>query len=106
LHFGASAGTTMCAGMPRSLAASASAAAWLPLLCVATPRAAVPSSSSATALQAPRNLNAPPFWKTSHLKWSERPATRSMDAHVNTGVTLAWPAMRAAAARTSSMVAA
>ena len=47
---------------------SASAWAWLPLECVTTPRAAWASVSFKTALVAPRYLNAPTFWRFSHLK--------------------------------------
>ncbi len=37
------------------------APAWFPELCVTTPRAAIASLRFFTALQAPRNLNAPAF---------------------------------------------
>src|SRR5262249_33461659 len=89
-------------GMPRIRAASASACAWLPELCVTTPRAAASSDSAKTALHAPRNLNAPTFCKFSHLKNSDRPASRSSVAHVITGVRCAWPAIRLPALRTSA----
>jgi hypothetical protein len=48
--------------------ASAKAAPWLPEEWVTTPRAAVASSSDHTALQAPRNLNAPMRCRCSPLK--------------------------------------
>ena len=59
LAWGVFLGTTMCAGMPRSLAARARAPAWLPELCVTTPFRASSSDKEKTALQAPRNLKAP-----------------------------------------------
>lgn len=46
-------GTTTCARMPRCLAASATAAPWLPEECVTTPLAASSSDRLNTALQAP-----------------------------------------------------
>ena len=61
LHAGAPCGTTMYAGTPTVLAASANAPAWFPLECVTTPRSRSAASSDRTALMAPRNLNAPPF---------------------------------------------
>jgi hypothetical protein len=101
---GALDGITMCAGMPRSRAASASAAAWLPEECVATPRRASSSESDATALQAPRNLNAPTFCRFSHLKNTRAPARSSTLRLVRTGVLWACGAMRSAARWTSSRV--
>ena len=74
---GAVRGITMVAGIPRSRAASASAWAWFPLLCVTTPRSAVAASSFRTAFVAPRYLKLPVFWKFSHLKNSRRPLRRS-----------------------------
>ena len=94
----------MYAGQPIVCAASASAPAWLPLLCVTTPRSRCSSSSIRRELMAPRNLNAPPFWNVSHLKKSSTASScgvslstsdreGSMRAlsveHVCTGVTLA-----------------
>lgn len=52
--------------MPRTRAASATAAAWLPLECVTTPRAASASDRLSTAFSAPRALKLPVFWKSSH----------------------------------------
>jgi hypothetical protein len=59
---------TMWAGMPRICAASASAWAWLPELWVRTPATASSALSEQTALQAPRNLNAPTRCRFSALK--------------------------------------
>src|SRR5579871_178909 len=92
--------------MLRSRAARARAWAWFPELCVTTPRAATSAGNLATALQAPRNLNAPTFWKFSHLKKSERFAKSSIVAQVITGVRCARPARRSTAARTLSRSAA
>jgi hypothetical protein len=47
-------------------------------------------------------LNAPVFWKFSHLKNKEAPAIESNAEQVQTGVRCARPANRFAAARTSS----
>ena len=87
--------------MPRVRAASASAAPWLPEEWVTTPRAACASSSDHTALQAPRNLNAPARCRCSHLKWTAQPASASSERERSTGVTCACGAIRAAAASTS-----
>src|SRR3984893_3502817 len=87
----------MYAGMPRSRAADARAAACLPEECVATPRRACDSDSANTALVAPRALKAPDFWKFSHLKYSRAPARASSVVLVSTGVTLTLPAMRSCA---------
>src|SRR5579862_2825417 len=53
---------------------------------------------------APRILNAPPFWKFSHLKNAETPAAASKLAEVITGVRFAIGWMRSAALRMSSKV--
>ena len=66
--FAAFSGMTTQAGMPRRTAAYASAAPWLPDECVTTPRPASSAVSENTAFAAPRALNAPIFWKFSHLK--------------------------------------
>eukprot|EP00197_Chlamydomonas_leiostraca_P009222 CAMPEP_0202879218 /NCGR_PEP_ID=MMETSP1391-20130828/33313_1 /ASSEMBLY_ACC=CAM_ASM_000867 /TAXON_ID=1034604 /ORGANISM="Chlamydomonas leiostraca, Strain SAG 11-49" /LENGTH=82 /DNA_ID=CAMNT_0049561533 /DNA_START=209 /DNA_END=454 /DNA_ORIENTATION=- len=76
----------MCAGTPRTLAARARAAAWLPELWVTTPFAASCSLSENTALHAPLYLKAPVFWKISHLKCSCWPDSASNDEDVSTGV--------------------
>ena len=78
--FGAFSGITTHAAMPRCRAAYASAAPWLPDECVTTPRRASASVSENTALVAPRALNAPTFWKFSHLKKSRAPASASIAA--------------------------
>src|SRR6185437_788347 len=95
-------GTTTCAGMPRVRAANANAAPWLPEECVTTPRRASSRASVQTALQAPRNLKAPPTCRCSHLKCNCAPASSSSVASRNTGVTRACGPIRAAAARTSA----
>src|SRR3984893_3809592 len=87
----------MYAGMPRSRAARASAAAWLPEECVATPWRACDSDRAKTALVAPRALKAPHFWKFSHLKCSCAPAWAFSVVLVSTGVTPTLPAMRSRA---------
>src|SRR4249919_2315167 len=90
--------------MPRVRAASASAAPWLPEECVTTPRSATASDSAHTALQAPRNLNAPTRCSCSHLKCSSQPASASSERDRCTGVTCACGAMRLAAVTTSAKV--
>ena len=91
-------------GTPRSRAARASAAPWLPDECVATPRAASAGERDCTALHAPRNLNAPTRWKFSHLKKSFTPDSASREEAVRTGVRRANGRMRSAALRTSARV--
>ena len=54
--------------IPRSRAAHATAAAWLPAETVTSPRARSASDSDRTLLSAPRGLNEPVFWKLSHLR--------------------------------------
>src|SRR5581483_2534400 len=56
------------------------------------------------ALYAPRNLNAPPRCRFSHLKKSSPPAFASAVREVITGVRCAMPSMRCAAASMSSKV--
>ena len=79
-------GTTTWARTPRHDAASATAAPWLPLLWVTTPRAASSSLRENTALVAPLILKLPLFWKTSALKKSllPSPASRSSVLLVST----------------------
>src|SRR5262252_7039030 len=90
--------------MPRSAAARATAAPWLPEECVATPRRASVSGRANTALLAPRALNAPPFWKFSHLKESRAPVSPSSVLLLMTGVRFTLPAMRSRACSMSSQV--
>src|SRR6516162_357206 len=90
--------------MPRSAAARATAAPWLPEECVATPRRASVSGRANTALLAPRALNAPPFWKFSHLKESRVPVSPSSVLLLRTGVRFTLPAMRSRACSMSSQV--
>ena len=94
---GAERGMTIWAALPRIRAASANAWAWLPELCVTTPRAAASGVKLRTALQAPRNLKAPTFCHCSHLKNKDLPARRFSVVQVITGVTCAQPARRRAA---------
>ena len=54
------------------------------------------------ALNAPRNLKAPAFWKFSHLKKAKAPSAWSALLDIITGVRCATPLMRAAAATTSA----
>src|SRR3546814_4102699 len=61
-------------------------------------------SSENTALQAPRNLNAPMRCRFSHLKCNWQPASASSERERSTGVTCASCAMRAAALRMSDRV--
>ena len=93
---------TTVTGMPRRPAAYDSDSAWLPEEWVATPRPAVSSSSPNTALQAPRTLNAPAFWKFSHLKNNVAPVSSSMYSDVRTGVRWMYGSIRRCAATTSS----
>ena len=88
--------------MPRVAAARASAAAWLPDECAATPRAASSSPSDCTAFVAPRYLNAPMRCRCSHLRNSVAPAHASSVTLVITGVRCTNGAMRVAATRTSA----
>jgi len=56
------------------------------LLCVATPFSAWSSARLNTALDAPRALKAPAFWKFSHLKKSVAPVMASKVSDVRIGV--------------------
>src|SRR5215510_4854895 len=101
---GALSGMTMYAGTPRKRAANATAAAWLPEECVATPYRASCSERPKTALHAPRNLKAPTFWKFSHLQNSAAPTRSFKLVHVSTGVQWTYGLIRVAAACTSASV--
>ena len=57
------------------------------------------SVSENTAFIAPRALNAPTFWKFSHLKKSRAPVSASSERQESTGVRCTWGAIRACAAR-------
>ena len=59
---------------------------WLPEEWVATPFAACASFRPNTAFEAPRALNAPPFWRFSHLKKSSAPESSLMTREVRMGV--------------------
>src|SRR5690606_28244606 len=102
LSSGASPGITIVAGIPRRLAASETAIAWLPEEKATTPRRRWSGESCDKVLKAPRNLNAPPCCRFSHLKktWAARRASSA--ALLSTGVRTAWPSSRSAAAATSS----
>ena len=79
-------GMTMYAGMPRRAAARDRAAAWLPEECVTTPCRASSSDKENTALQAPRDLNAPASCRFSHFRYSSAPNVSSSLATRTTGV--------------------
>ena len=98
---GASFGMRIVACGPCSAAASATACAWLPD--ERRDAAARSRASAATALYAPRNLNAPTRWRFSALRWTRAPRARRACARSDTGVRCATPRRRSAAARTSSM---
>ena len=100
---GALRGITMYAGIRRSLAARASACAWLPLLCVHTPLSAA-SPRRITALLAPRNLNAPTCCRFSHFSSTSLPAMALMSSEDTTGVRFTTPSSLVAADVTSSML--
>ena len=68
---------TTYAGMPRVAAASASAAAWLPDECAATPLRASVSESDCTAFVAPRYLNAPMRCTCSPFRYAVVPSHSS-----------------------------
>src|SRR5699024_3533876 len=100
LTLGAPWGTTTVHANPWACAAQARARPWLPAECVTTPARRCSVSSIATALLAPRSLNAPVGCKVSGLSrnggFSTGPAVR--------GVRTTSPSIRAAAARTASAV--
>ena len=98
---GAVRGMTTWASRPVDLAANAKAWAWLPELCVT--RGAFGGACSA-AFVAPRILNDPVRWKTSHLNFRERPANSSRPLQVNTGVRWTCGSTRFAASTTSAGV--
>src|SRR5207237_3004710 len=82
-------------------AASATACAWFPDEKAATPRDRSASASDEILLYAPRNLNAPPRWRFSALRYTRAPARESSVREVTTGVRWATPSSRRAAASTS-----
>src|SRR5438067_2279638 len=93
---------TIVALVPSRRAAIATACAWLPDENAMTPRARSSSGSDEILLYAPRNLNAPPRWKDSAFRCTDAPTSASSVRDETTGVLLATPASRSAAARTSS----
>jgi hypothetical protein len=80
------------------------AAPWLPDECVTTPRAAVASSSDQHRIAGAAELEGADALQVFGLEMrgSRRPSGRVERCECRTGVTCAWGAMRAAAARTSS----
>lgn len=68
---------------------------------MATPLAIWLGASLSTALAAPRALNAPTFWKFSHLKNNSQPAISSIAEEVRIGVWCTNGAIRRAADRMS-----
>eukprot|EP00962_Isochrysis_galbana_P017297 scaffold4975_cov112-Isochrysis_galbana.AAC.5 len=84
----------MVHGMDRAAAAHATAAAWFPLECAATPRRAASSESAKTALTAPRSLNEPAV-----VPGASRASTQS---DRRTGVRSTRPRMRTAASCTAA----
>jgi|GEM_PF-4659500 len=95
----ASSGSTRTAGRPHSWAATATAIAWLPVLCATTPGLSAATSRS-TASSAPRILNDPPRWRFSAFSHSLAPASRSSSSERTTGVRATRPASRCWALRT------
>jgi len=93
---------TITAGIDSRRADSAMACAWLPDENAITPPLRCAASNFDSALNAPRNLNAPMRWKFSHLKKNSAPQRSLAVAERSTGVRWAWPSSRAAAAMTSS----
>src|SRR5450432_2860363 len=83
--------------MPRVAAASASAAAWFPEECAATPRRASVSDNDCTAFVAPRYLNAPTRCRCSAFTNTCAPTQSSSERERSTGVWCTNGAMRAAA---------
>src|SRR5437764_4359246 len=98
---GASSGIRITAIVAWSDAASATACAWFPDEKAATPRDRSASASDEILLYAPRNLNAPPRWRFSALRYTRAPARESSVREVTTGVRWATPSSRRAAASTS-----
>ncbi|SST07683.1 Uncharacterised protein [Klebsiella pneumoniae] len=92
----------MVAGIPSKRAERAMAWAWLPEENATTPAARCSAENRDSALKAPRNLNAPMRCRFSHLKKTSAPSSSSRVREDITGVRLACPAIRAAAAITSS----
>jgi hypothetical protein len=92
----------MVAGIPRMAADRATAWAWLPEEKATTPARRWSGSNRESALNAPRNLNAPIRWRFSHLKNTEAPTSASTRREVSTGVRCAWPRIRSAARSTSA----
>src|SRR3989337_881417 len=88
---------TITAGAPSSFAASATPCAWLPDENATTPRRRCSSLNWLMVLYAPRNLNAPPRCRFSHLKKTCAPTCSSNVREVTTGVRLAMPSSRCAA---------
>ena len=77
---------TMVAGMPSSRAASAVPWAWLPDENATTPARRCSGLNLDSALNAPRNLNAPMRCRFSHLKKTSAPSSSFTVREVITGV--------------------
>jgi hypothetical protein len=92
------------ARVPHSRAASDSACAWLPDDAAQTPSSDPSAASVATALNAPRNLNAPTRCSPSAFSATRAPTCSSSVRDRTTGVRCATPARRPAARRTSASV--
>src|SRR5204862_4970140 len=95
---GAGLAMTTSASTPSSAAAHATACAWLPAEMVITPRSRSSDVSALILLSAPRSLNEPVRWNSSHL----RCAPRSGEYRV--GVWTTAPPIASRARRTSSRV--
>src|SRR5262245_44855274 len=101
LMAGASAGITITAGRARICAAAATPCAWLPDEKATTP----PFASRGIwliLLKAPRNLNDPVRCSVSGLMNTRPPARALRSCDSSSGVSIAWPARRAAAASTAA----
>ena len=98
---GAASGTWISAGSARTVAAWATAAAWLPPDAAITPAAG--TVLARMRLNAPRGLNEPVCWNSSSFRTRSRSEPEgARDPGGSTGVTRTWPAIRSAAASTSS----
>ncbi len=78
----------------RERAANETAAAWFPEELVTIPRFASSGDNDSNALNAPRTLKAPLFWKFSHLKKIWLPTASSSVWLVSTGVRWMYGAIR------------
>ena len=95
-------GMTILALMPSRLACRATAWAWLPADIATTPRARSAADSKASLLAAPRSLKEPIGCKFSSLSETCAPVAWLTASAGSIGVRSTRPAIRPAAARTSS----